>query len=295
MRRHRSLFGPLLLIFIGVIFLLNNLGLIQWSIWDVILRFWPVLLIAAGLDLILGQRSAWGSALAMILILAIIGGGIVLIGDPNPSNAAAEEVSIPGDGAKQVSLLLDPAIGYIRLSPGHQSQSDLLQGRLSAGRGEQIEQRQAGSGSRPEIVIRTRSWTMLPFLITSFERPAWDLELKPGTEVDLVVDLGLGKAEVDLRQLLPEEARVDVGLGEAWVALPEHGGEVTVDVGIGQLTIELPATVGVHIRADTGIGTTVIPPDFVRRDGGYYSPGYEQAVEKIELKLNIGIGTLIVR
>jgi len=295
MRRQRSLFGPMLLISIGVIFLLNNLGLIEWSIWDVLLRFWPVLLIAAGLDLILGPRSAWGSALAMLLVLAIIGGGIVLIGDPNPASEAAEQISIEGEGVEQVRLRLDPAIGYIRLGPGHQDQRDLLQGRLSAGRGEQIEQRQTGSDSQPEIVIRTRSWTMLPFLVSSFERAAWDLELKPGTEVDLVVDLGVGKAEVDLRRLLPEEARVDVGLGEAWVALPEHGGVVTVDVGIGQLTVELPANVGVHILADTGIGTTVIPPDFIRRDGGYYSPGYEGAAEKIDLKLDIGIGTLIVR
>ncbi len=114
-----------------------------------ILRFWPVLLIAAGLDLILGQRSAWGSALAMILVLVIVGGGILLVGDPNPSGGAAEQVSIPGEGATQVSLLLDPAIGYIQLSPGSEGQADLLQGRLSAGRGEQIEQSQSGSASRP--------------------------------------------------------------------------------------------------------------------------------------------------
>jgi hypothetical protein len=59
--RRRSLVGPVILIGLGVVFLLNNLGVLAWSVWEVILRLWPILLVAAGLDLLLGRRSIWGS------------------------------------------------------------------------------------------------------------------------------------------------------------------------------------------------------------------------------------------
>jgi hypothetical protein len=50
--------GPFLLILLGVVFLLENLGLLRL---DELLRFWPVLLIVAGV-LMLVQRLRAASA-----------------------------------------------------------------------------------------------------------------------------------------------------------------------------------------------------------------------------------------
>src|SRR5512140_2756259 len=49
--------GGMLFIGLGGIFLLNNLGYLPGvSVWDVVLRFWPLLIVAIGLDLIIGRR-----------------------------------------------------------------------------------------------------------------------------------------------------------------------------------------------------------------------------------------------
>ncbi|MGB9772624.1 MAG: LiaI-LiaF-like domain-containing protein [Bacteroidota bacterium] len=48
------MFFPLILIVIGVIFLLKNLGFISGSAWDVI---WPSLLIIWGLSMIFSSRQ----------------------------------------------------------------------------------------------------------------------------------------------------------------------------------------------------------------------------------------------
>lgn len=72
--RHQSVIGPLILITIGVIFLLNNFGILPWSVWDSIWRFWPVLLIIWGIQIILG-RSRLASIISSIigaLLLAFI-------------------------------------------------------------------------------------------------------------------------------------------------------------------------------------------------------------------------------
>ena len=65
--RRGSLVGPVILLGLGIVFLLNNLGVLEWSVWEVIFRLWPVLLIAAGLDFLIGRRSVWGSLLALVL------------------------------------------------------------------------------------------------------------------------------------------------------------------------------------------------------------------------------------
>ena len=45
---------PLLLIGLGVILLLNTLNVLDVSVFNVITRFWPVLLILIGLDVLIG-------------------------------------------------------------------------------------------------------------------------------------------------------------------------------------------------------------------------------------------------
>lgn len=49
----RPVFGfilPLLVVCAGIVLLLNTLGLVAWDVWGEISRFWPVLLIAVGLN-----------------------------------------------------------------------------------------------------------------------------------------------------------------------------------------------------------------------------------------------------
>jgi lia operon protein LiaF len=77
-----SLAGPAVLIGLGIVFLLNNLGYLGWGIWDTLLRLWPVLLIAVGLDLLIGRRSALGSALLALLVVAALGAAIWWTGLP---------------------------------------------------------------------------------------------------------------------------------------------------------------------------------------------------------------------
>ena len=68
--RRGGLAGPILLIGFGLLLLLSNLGYISGSIWNILLRMWPVILIVAGIDLLIGRRSVWGSVLLIAIILA---------------------------------------------------------------------------------------------------------------------------------------------------------------------------------------------------------------------------------
>jgi len=72
-----SLFWPLVLIVIGVVFLLNNLGSLTTSAWDTILLCWPLLLVIAGLDSLLRRDGAavptFFIGLGVVLLLSNFG------------------------------------------------------------------------------------------------------------------------------------------------------------------------------------------------------------------------------
>ena len=76
MEHRRSLFGPLLLIAAGVVWLLVKSGTIPAANLWALTHIWPFLLIAAGLGIIL--RSYWKYT-SMILDVLIIGGAVLAI------------------------------------------------------------------------------------------------------------------------------------------------------------------------------------------------------------------------
>ncbi len=77
-RRPPSFFWPLIFIGAGVILLLANLGYLPWQSWNMLWRLWPLLLVALGIDLLIGRRSMLGAVLSALLILLLIAGVAVI-------------------------------------------------------------------------------------------------------------------------------------------------------------------------------------------------------------------------
>lgn len=76
MKQNRSLFGPLLLIAAGVIWLLVQSGIIPSANLWALTHIWPFLLIAAGLGIIL---KAYWQYTSLVLDVLIVGGAVLAI------------------------------------------------------------------------------------------------------------------------------------------------------------------------------------------------------------------------
>ncbi|MFC1860530.1 LiaI-LiaF-like domain-containing protein [Chloroflexota bacterium] len=61
------------LVFLGIVFLLQTFNVLPWGLWGTLWRFWPVLLIITGLDILLCHYNAW---LVSLLIMAVLGAGL---------------------------------------------------------------------------------------------------------------------------------------------------------------------------------------------------------------------------
>lgn len=71
-RKNSDISGGIIFIFIGIIFLLNNFGVIPWGIWHQLWKFWPVFIIFAGVKVLLG-RSVISRILIALFVLTVMG------------------------------------------------------------------------------------------------------------------------------------------------------------------------------------------------------------------------------
>ena len=75
----------LLLVMAGALFLLNNLGIISWEIWNFIVGFWPIFLVFAGINLILGQNVFSRIIVGLVALasfILILGYGLYAVNSP---------------------------------------------------------------------------------------------------------------------------------------------------------------------------------------------------------------------
>ncbi|MBT9149192.1 MAG: LiaI-LiaF-like domain-containing protein [Dehalococcoidia bacterium] len=69
-RKHYVSIWGIILVFVGAVLLLQNFDVLPWGLWGTLWRFWPVLLIIIGLNMVVGRHKPW---LVAIIILAVLG------------------------------------------------------------------------------------------------------------------------------------------------------------------------------------------------------------------------------
>lgn len=116
-RRRPALYWPLMLIGSGVILLLYQLNLLRISSWTLLWRYWPVILILVGIDILFGRRSVFGSILSLLLAFASLTVLVTLlfVARDGPSRAfrldrpelKRETIEYPLGGVREAHIVLD--------------------------------------------------------------------------------------------------------------------------------------------------------------------------------------------
>ena len=295
--RRGGIVGPVILIGLGVVFLLNNLGVLDWSVWEILLRLWPVLLIAAGLDLILGRRSIWGSLLALVLTFGVLAAALWGSGAGVGATAGARgrQFAEPLGDVEQAELVIEPGVGTLRVSGGADSEN-LVQGVLRLGEGEEVEPSYSVRGDSGVFALRTERTSFCPFTTGSAGARLWDVQVTSRVPLDLETHLGVGQTDLNLAGLDLESLSVDHGIGQVVIRLPEDGQpEVKVDAAIGQTLVVVPRSLAARVRLDIGLTARRVPEDYDCDDNVCTSPGYRTADNRADLELGQAIGSVVIR
>ena len=293
-KRHVNLVGPTLLIGIGAILLLNNLGYLDWALWDA-LRLWPILLIGAGLEVLLGRQSVWGSLVAAVILIGLIVGGIWLADTDGlrPARGELIDISYERGDADAAVISLEPTVGEIAIGALVDS-TDLIEGTIQIVNDEELH-RTVSEGDPMEIALTTQGSRRHGFFGV-YQGATWQLGINSDVELDLEVDIGVGDVTLDLSDLTIDNARLDFGVGRADATLPqEDGAEVMVDGGIGAVTIRVPEGVGARIRLDSGLVGRTLPTGYTHDGDTYTSPNYNRADIQVDVTVGLGIGSIRVQ
>lgn len=296
----RSLVWPLVMIGFGVFFLLSNLGILDWELLPTLLRLWPLLLVAIGLDLLLGRRSGIWAGITVAIILAMFTGGVWLVQTTTniwAGELVTQDVSEKLDGADSAEVFIDMGAGVLEID-SMTSNSLLVSGTIQSSDDEKVREVFELEGDTAVFELSTRGINYKPswFFDEEIDREkTWELSFNDSVALDLVIDSGFGVTDIDASGLLLNSLEVDSGVGEIIVYLPPTGQyDVTIDAGVGQVTVYIPDEIEVRMQLDTGIGDTTISGDFVKRNGFYYSDDFEGADDFVDLSIDGGVGQIRV-
>ncbi len=315
-RRRGGLVFPFILITIGVVFLLNNLGILSWNVWPVLFRMWPVLLIAAGLDILIGRRSLLGSVIVLVVMIIIVAVilGLTLSGNPigvsvpalnvpapfgmTAPQIVSGQISQPVDGAARAEVVIDYKLGELRVDAAPEGRN-LIEGTVANKNRSDVheELRRVGDTARYSIVAEPGVQVISPFNWSGLENELrWDLHLNRDVPMTLRVNSGFGKVVLDLSRLQVTELRFGAGMGESEITMPNRGQvKAKIEGGIGQATVLIPRGMAYRIEVNGGLGNVRVEGQNQRIGDAYVSTNYEGAQDRIDMTINGGIGQLVVR
>ncbi len=269
-RSYRSAFWPIVLIAVGVIWLLVNLGMLpEANLW-ILLRLWPLALIAIGLDILVGRRwPALGALVglgivALVVALLLFGPrlGVPTEGQPgwlgmpvihlgDNSNVQTDNYNAPLGNATSARVELHLHEGRSTVSDLSGSQ-DLIQARLTH-LGQIIFQ---VSGDRQKtVVLDQQQGDEIVRWLASADLP-WDIRLNPSIPLDLQISGGSGSATLELSKLSLSALDVSGGSGSMTLMMP--GGDnykARLSGGSGSFRVDVPENAAIDLTANLGSGS----------------------------------------
>jgi hypothetical protein len=122
----------------------------------------------------------------------------------------------------------------------------------------------------------------------------WDLQFNNDVPLELLIQAGAGKSQLDLASLNLTAVTIETGAGTTDIDLNgdwQHDLHVSVSGGVGEITVNLPAAMGVHVKADTAL-VSVNTTGLTKVDGGYVNDAYETAPYTLTLDVESGVGAV---
>ena len=298
-RRRRGLVGPLILIAIGVIFLLGNLGVLSFSAWAAILRLWPVILIAIGLEILIGRRSTLGSLVVVAITVGII--GVALYFMPIQStfgqSVSTETISQSLEGAKNANVDITFGAGAVRIG-ALSDPNTLIHGTATVGGGQQLAQSFQKSGDTAVYELSTRGSSAAPFLgFNNFNNVdhGWNLNINRDVPTQLNITGGVGTSELDLSQLHVTSLNARLGVGKTTIKMPSSGQvDASINGGVGEVDVVIPSGVGARIQAQAGLGGVNVPSGYQQQNNTYTSPNYDTAQNLVNMTVKGGVGRISI-
>ena len=271
MRRFWFIFGAVLIV-LGALSLLNVLFAALGIMFRIGWIFWPIILIGIGAWLITGFSR----------------------GDRH-SEVPREQASIPLEGASEATVTVRHGAGRLTIGAGA-GPDQLLAGSFGGG----LDAARTNAGGRLSVDMRVRDRDVSRFIFGPWHhgwagKLDWDFALTPSIPLVLKLETGASETRLSLTDLQVRELSVKTGASSTTVDLPSSVGltRMHVESGAAAVKIHVPPSVAATIFVKSALaGVHVDATRFPPAAGGYRSPNYEGAANKVEILVETGVGSI---
>lgn len=264
--RGSGVFWGLVLLLVGGLLLLANLGIVTFNFWQIL---WPAFLILLGLWILLGVSRGW-------------------------HRVEAEHVAVPLAGAEQARIVINHGAGAARLR-GVTEPGQLMIGDFGGG----LDYRSWREGTVQHLKMEM-SGDGFPgvFVFPWTSGLGWQFALSREVPISLKLDGGAGTVDLDMLDLRVTDLTIDGGVGTVTLTMPARAGHTRarVEGGVGTVLIRIPEGVAAQIEVEGGLGSINVNRNRFTQvgDHAYRSPGYDTAENKLDLFVEGGVGTVTV-
>lgn len=254
-----ALFVPAILVGIGLLLFADLAGLADVDAFGFLARWWPLILIVAGV--------------------------VILIGAVLPrQRGVSEKLSIPVGAATSGEVVLKFSAGELLVGRG--TPGTLVEGDFEGG----VMRRDLGPG---RVELEADYVQIFPL----GDGLHWRVGLSPDLPLSLRLEGGASKSVLELADTRVTSLSVKTGASSTRIVLPAavERCEVRIEAGAAQVTVEVPAGVAARIRSQMGLGSSSIDEGrFPRTADGWASPDFDAAERRAEIGVSGGVGSVRV-
>lgn len=318
-RGYRSLFWPMILIGVGVIWLLANLGILSTNSLWLLGNLWPLLLIGIGADLIFARRLPVVGALIGLALVAVVVVVLLLGPSLNLPQASAPQLknfTVPLEQNRSATIKLDLTSYATSVNPLPESSPNLFD--ASVYDFGNIRYSNVGSNGMMNISLGTSGFGGIWFGPNMFNRDyRWTIGLSSNIPIDLTVNASSGSSDVNLTGLQLTRLVYNGSSGSNDLVLPSnmqsytmdyHGSSGSANIRLsgsanltmnlegssGSINVDLPGNAAVRVEVrDSGSGSVSVHGNTNRISGSgnndqgvWESPNYASADQKILILVN---------
>ena len=269
MKRSGLIWGAVLVI-LGIILLVDNLGLLDAlgiNLWDLI---WPLLLILFGVWIL------WGTF-------------------GRQRTLESEQVTIPDEGASQAEIRFNHGAGRLAIAAGA-SAGNLVKGTFTGGLDHKASR--AGDTLKVDLSVPPDRIWFFPFNWGPRYGYEWTVGLSRDVRLTLDLRTGASETRLDLSDLQVTDLRLQTGASSTELTLPANAGYTRAEIksGVASVAITIPTNVAARIQARGGLADFNWDRQRFTRSGDIYlSADYESAANKVEIFVETGVGSVKIR
>ncbi len=311
--KFRNIFWGVILIFAGVLFILQNLGLVHFN-WMAMWRLWPVILVLWGVSII--PVKDW---IKIILVLLVLGGSMTFMlnktvaWDNNNQNTewfddeffeenfdedfddtnrrySTQTFNIPyEDSAMSVKLRLEAAAGNFKIydttnnlinffRKGNSAEYSYLLKSIDSNSVIDIEMENAS------VSLGKNHKNTVTIALNNF--PVWDIDLEAGAAA----------IDFDLKQFKVQELNIEGGAASIKIMLGDKFPEthLNIEAGASEIVIKIPEESGCKLELESVFSSKKIR-GFEKTDHGQYrTANFDEAVNKVYIDAEAAVSSFTI-